>query len=313
MELQQSHTMPMSVCCFSCGFPPASGHQSEFYDIPQHSMANTADRHSTAPMTKHRHRMTTLQRVKRSIRPATTSMSMSRSMASDLTVTTFGPGGDGAEKNFPSPHKQLLHFERGQHQKVNFQDYTKEELIEMIESQNLELPGRMVWDPTHGELRKEICKKQVYVDFCRQKLYELEPKPLMRSGKRLLISNTYCVVSIFRARQGGVRVMAYNNVDSSEYQLVLIHDKISELDMDPPPTTDNTREWVNWSKFLLPRLELTEDGFLRVGPPPLRENGLPQHFSLTGSHDLDPTEANSKAADELVPSRMHVTLFFNHM
>ena len=53
-------------------------------------------------------------------------------------------------------HEKLLDFERKQHQKMNFQDWTKSELIELIEAEGLEVPGEMLWDNEAGEMRKEV-------------------------------------------------------------------------------------------------------------------------------------------------------------
>mmetsp|Transcript_13212 Transcript_13212/g.17125 ORF Transcript_13212/g.17125 Transcript_13212/m.17125 type:complete len:554 (-) Transcript_13212:146-1807(-) len=183
-------------------------------------------------------------------------------------------------------HNKLLEFERKQHQKMNFSDWTKFELIELIEAEGLEVPGEMLWDNEAGEMRKEICSKQVYVDHCKRKLFEAEPKPLVRSGKRLRMRESYCIVDIFKAAHGAVRVQAYDDQDSREYQMLLIPNKMHELDLDPPPTTSHKKQWHLWSKLLIPRLELTDDGLLQVGDPPLQENGLPAHFTLGASSSL---------------------------
>lgn len=86
----------------------------------------------------------------------------------------------------------------------------------------------------------------------------------------------------------------------------------------------------------------TPDGFLEVGRPPLKDNGLPDHFSLAGpqispikhkrnrnqSHSIDNdsavslvSESSSSVAE--VPKKplgkppkaspMHITLYFNHL
>jgi hypothetical protein len=161
-------------------------------------------------------------------------------------------------------HDKLLDFERKQHQMMNFQDWTKKELIELIEAENLEVPGEMFWDNEAGVMRKEICKKQVYVDYCKRKLFEAEPKPLVRRGKRLRLRQSYCIVDIFKAAHGAVRVSAYDDQDSREYQMLLIPNKMHEMDLEPPPLSSDPSEWHEWSSHLVPRLELTPDGLLQV-------------------------------------------------
>ena len=66
----------------------------------------------------------------------------------------------------------------------------------------------------------------MYVDYCKRKLFEAEPKPLVRCGKKLRIRDSYCVVDIFKAAHGAVRVQAYDDLDSREYQMLLIPNKV---------------------------------------------------------------------------------------
>jgi len=80
------------------------------------------------------------------------------------------------------------------------QDWTKEELIELIQAEGLEVPGPNEWDQDAGVYRKRVEPKQVYVDFCKRQLFEAEPKPLVRMGKCLKGRDCYCLVDIFKVR-----------------------------------------------------------------------------------------------------------------
>jgi hypothetical protein len=75
---------------------------------------------------------------------------------------------------------------------------TKQELVELIVAQGLEVPGPLEWDPNAGVYRKKAEKKQVYVEFCKRQLFEAEPKPLVRTGKRLRVREAYCLVDVFK-------------------------------------------------------------------------------------------------------------------
>ena len=94
---------------------------------------------------------------------------------------------------------------------------TKQELVELIVAQGLEVPGPLEWDPNAGVYRKKAEKKQVYVDFCKRQLFEAEPKPLVRTGKRLRAREAYCLVDVFKVvarhlsarRQWGGGVMRF--------------------------------------------------------------------------------------------------------
>jgi hypothetical protein len=61
----------------------------------------------------------------------------------------------------------------------------------------------------------------------------------------------------FQAAHGAVRVQAYDDQDSREYQMLLIPSKMHELDLEPPPSSADSAEWLPWSHLLVPRLELT--------------------------------------------------------
>ena len=61
-----------------------------------------------------------------------------------------------------------------------------------------------------------------------------------------------------------MRVTAYDDQDSREYQMLLIPNKMHEMDLEPPPEGEDAAAWQAWSRLLVPRLELTDDGLLQV-------------------------------------------------
>jgi hypothetical protein len=66
------------------------------------------------------------------------------------------------------------------------------------------------------------------------------------------------VSSSFKAANGAVRVQAYDDQDSREYQMLLIPSTMHELDLELPPTySDDNNQWLEWAKLVVPRLELT--------------------------------------------------------
>ena len=97
--------------------------------------------------------------------------------------------------------------------------------------------------------------------------------------------------------------------------------RLEDLDVLPAPDAadDDAEAWAAWGIPLIERLILSPDGTLRVGPPPLKDNGLPQVFSLAGQGikgadaQVQQKNATSKRITENLPSRMHVTMFFNMM
>jgi len=277
--------------------------KTEVYDVPDWSMANT-ERSANSPLLTHRHRMASMKRSRSEIRHASRSRAdrLTTASASHRSIREDSPQGTELE---------LLRFERLHYQKVNLNDLTKDELIRLIQDSGLEVPGEMKWDPDRGQMVKERCKKEVYLDYCRKKFSEEEPQPMVRVGRKLRISGIHCIVSIFKAAHGAVRILAYHDETCAEYQCLLIPPKFLDLDLKEPPSSTDTAEWREWSRVLVPRLELTRDGSLKVGTPPLCENGLPADFSLVGSHRLDSKATRLDKLEE--PSRLHVTLFFDKL
>mmetsp|Transcript_6263 Transcript_6263/g.14386 ORF Transcript_6263/g.14386 Transcript_6263/m.14386 type:complete len:483 (+) Transcript_6263:58-1506(+) len=339
--------------------------QSEVYDAFSRMELATTWRSATSPFLAHRHESAQLRRLRLEVEdpllgaiaggpgksPKSSTQLLARRALEQSGQLLGGAGSKGFSKGFSfeasrasraavgskKTHDMLLDFERKQHQKMNFQDWKKTELIELIEAQGLDVPGEIIWDNEAGQMKKEICKKQVYVDYCKRKLFEAEPRPLVRAGKRLRVRENYCIVDIFKAAHGAVRVQAYDDQDSREYQMLLIPNKMHEMDLELPPSSSDPHEWLAWSKLLIPRLELSDDGLLEVGDPPLQDNGLPAHFTLGASSSSlrnkrpqdgsgkgggkgeaqSSAEAMEKTREKLrnlpPPDRMHVTLFFRSL
>lgn len=287
---------------------------TDFYVMDHLSLANTGARLATSPFQRHRHKASYVKRLREQVQRPSTAPSQSNTSGRQTRRIPE----DTASK-IP---KELLKFERDHHGKVNFQDWTKAELIELIQAEGLEVPGKMYWDKELGQMKKETCQKAAYVEYCRRWLFESDAKPRVRMARKLRISDKYCIVSIFQAHKGGVRIVAFENETCREYQLVLIAVRLQDYDIEPPPEdSEDTDAWEKWSGLVIPRLELSLDGLLGVGRPPLRDNGLPMHFSLTGSPSTNlaldeggpSSETPGAGSHATVPSRMHVTLFFNHM
>ena len=252
---------------------------TDTYEISDWSMART-ERTATSPMIAHRHKLTTMKRTREQIRDPTSDPTSEFFRFNDRRTTGQGGFGGAAGSTVSSMaslneggvvgaqsqgdvamHNELLSFERAHHQKMRFEDFTKMELIELIKHDGLEVPGKMMWDASAGEMKQEICKKQVYVDYCKRKFYDAEPQPLARAGKLLGGDvKIYVVVSFFKAAHGAVRVLAYNDQDCREYQKVLVPNRFKDLDLTLPPKSVDKDEWLAWSKVCLARLELTSGG-----------------------------------------------------
>ena len=181
----------------------------------------------------------------------------------------------------------------------------------MLDQEGIAQPGEQYWDAVAGQLKRHSCDKKTYVEYCRRQLFDREQQPLVRRCRRLRGNGTYCIVSIFKAARSGVRIVAYDQKGCQEFQLVLIPTKLLDLDIAAPPTGDGEEEWADWSQQIIPRLVLGNDGFLKVGNPPLLANGLPARFSLTGS--AGEGRGKGGGGQPPVPSRLHVTMFFDHL
>ena len=307
-------------------FRPAT----DFYDtMPE---LGATSKLASSPLQHHRHRLERARSTK--LGPGVSALNSAHAArAAELELmrasrVTSASAPDLTDGGADGALGAIRTFERQHHQTLELNDFGKRELKQLIVTEGLEVPGKMNWDPKLGKLVKEDLPKRTYVDFIRRAMYERDQKPLVRRGKNLGPPKrggkrecVYCVVSLLKARKGGVRAIAYDTEASTEHQLLLIPSRLEDLDVLPAPDAadDDAEAWAAWGIPLIERLILSPDGTLRVGPPPLKDNGLPQVFSLAGQGikgadaQVQQKNATSKRITENLPSRMHVTMFFNMM
>ena len=100
----------------------------------------------------------------------------------------------------------------------------------------------------------------------------------------------YRVVSVYRADNGGARVVCYDPRTCAYGRLLLLKERLEELHVGPAPARD--ADYPAWSRGLVERLELGAEGDLRVGRQPLQPNGLTLDFSLSGHREPRPGAAS---------------------
>jgi len=115
---------------------------TDFYDIPDDNMANTAQRFAQSPLMTHRHKQAYAKRVRSQIRGVDSSSMSSYDGSSIASLDPLDAYKQGArdrhdvrpasayvltkaDKNFPAHNKLLLKFERDHFTAQNFQDWTK--------------------------------------------------------------------------------------------------------------------------------------------------------------------------------------------
>ena len=113
------------------------------------------------------------------------------------------------------------------------EDMTKEELIALIEKEGIELPGERKYDPNTNTISIKRLRKKEYLEFVRQKLFSMDDEPMVKKGKKL--GKNWCVVSIFKSRKGGVRIVAYDTTRSMDYHLFLGAPMLEDLDIRKSP------------------------------------------------------------------------------
>ncbi len=228
-------------------------------------------------------------------------------------------------------------FERTHHHLCEIENMTKEELIELIQREGMEIPGEEEYEQETGKIIKKRLKKRKYLEYVRQRLFQLDDKPVVQKGHRL--GKQFCIVSIYRSLRGAVRVIAYDTERSMEYHLYLTAARLEDLDIprvplpvaleeDPYAFKDlskteeeleserqekinkleeqNHADWQEWGTLMIDRLQLTPQGDLYVGPARILANGLSRNFCLTGRDQKTREEAR-----KCPPSRTHITLWFN--
>ena len=198
-------------------------------------------------------------------------------------------------------------------------------LIELIKREGLKIPGPREYDAESNTLEIKRLKKKDYLKFIRKELFSTDEKPMVKKGKKL--GKAFCVCSIFKSRQGSVRVSAYSTERSMNYSLFLSAEGLEDLDIrrvpaepfvekDPFAFRDFSKtdaeikaeedaeiadlnatylaEWEVWGSELIERLELSPSGDLQVGPPRLMANGLSRNFCLTGRDLVSKEEAKKR-------------------
>jgi hypothetical protein len=191
--------------------------RSEWYDKRYGAQAplETTARHSQSPKLKLRHQMAQTRRLALEVADPRYVGTLQRPHTVAATASTRAAR---ITKEASQTHLKLLRFERSNHQKMNFTDFTKDELIELIELEGLPVPGEKKWDNRSGKMMRETCEKSVYVNYVKTSFFGAEPRPLVRVGKRLKVREEYCIVDIFEGSQGSIRVRAYDDRTSREYR-----------------------------------------------------------------------------------------------
>ena len=228
-------------------------------------------------------------------------------------------------------------FETNHHNLCSIENMTKVELIRLLESKGLDIPGEPEWDVKSNTYRKKRLKKAEYLVYARRELFKLETAPIVQRGQK--IGKILAIVSIFKSLEGSVRVVAYDTDRSMSYNLFLGAAKLEDLDIPKVPVfpeipdeslvfqdfsvTAEERQaekqrdhlarvetdvdnWNQWASLLIERLQISPQGDLFVGSAVLLENGLSKGFCLTGRDVVSKEEAKEKD-----PSRVHVTAWFN--
>ena len=138
-------------------------------------------------------------------------------------------------------------FEKNHHNLCEIEHMTKKELIDMIQAEGFELPGKVTWDADAQISRKEKLSKVEYVTFARQTLFSLDSPPICQKGQA--IGKHYCVVRIYPGLRGSVRIIAYDTERSMEYHLFLTAAKLEDLDVPKVPSGDLAEDKEEWAKW----------------------------------------------------------------
>jgi len=209
---------------------------------------------------------------------------------------------------------EIERFERKQYDRraIGLEDFTKQELIKLIEENGWEMPGKTFYDEETGRVVREPCSKQEYLEVCKAQYTSVSQGHLVRRGG--VISGHECIISLHRARRGGVRIGVYNQHRSEDYEIVLSKFRLQELNL--PSAPDKDADWQSWSRLITERLQISsEDNQLFVGPPPLQANGLPKKFALVDEDSLTQYQRGSRTsgANNMKAARLNVRMFFEMM
>ena len=107
----------------------------------------------------------------------------------------------GTTRILPSPRTRIKNeanktlsditeFEKNHHNLVEIDHMTKRELIQLIQKEGFELPGKITWDSERQANVKEKLKKVEYLAFARQKLFSLDLPPIVQKVSDKIQSRT---------------------------------------------------------------------------------------------------------------------------
>jgi len=157
--------------------------------------------------------------------------------------------------------------------------------------------------------------KGAYVEILMQKYCSEESEPILTTGHKIRSKIwtpqgekecgkrrdgdlfSYCMCSMWRTGNGGVRVSIYDTKSSETYWLTLAPERLEQALIEAPPTTEDRALWAKWSKCLLERLQITHSSTVSVGMVPLQANGLPRRFFLSTHHEEHDAQRHKSAAN----------------
>jgi len=195
---------------------------------------------------------------------------------------------------------------------IGLEDFTKNELKQMIEERGWEMPGKMSYDEETGQMIREECPKSSYLQVCQENYYEPETHIVRRAA---VISGREATVTLYKARRDGCRCRVYDQRTCEDFEIVLSKFNLQELNMKHVPKEDAL--WDRWAKLLIERLQISEEGVLFVGAPPLQANGLPKNFALVDEDTLEEhnrlRESGMLHDDAIIENagRLNVRMFFD--
>jgi hypothetical protein len=85
---------------------------------------------------------------------------------------------------------EITKFETNHHSLLELNDMTKAEVIQLLLSSGIELPGAVMWDYDTNAYKREVLHKRDYVEYCRQQLFGCDAPPVCRRGQKLSKPNS---------------------------------------------------------------------------------------------------------------------------
>jgi len=208
--------------------------------------------------------------------------------------------------------EDLQKFERKQYglRLIGLDDFTKKELVEMIEENGWEMPGKTFYDEESGSIVREDCPKRDYLEVCKANFVQPESHIVRRAA---IVSGRESTVTLFRARRDGCRCRVYDLRGCESFEIVLSKFRLQELNLPQTPEVD--ADWDSWSRFLIERLFISEDRTLSIGPPKIQKNGLPKNFAFVDEESLGEMTRQKQAGihnNQLANAgRLNIRMFFD--